>query len=244
MRRSFGIRVAACRFRQDNRDFYIDRAANTISDALTSIKHIGRRTAQRLYEWRERQYKTFSDLLADMEFDPAFDSQAIDILIRLGYFQEFGSAGKLLKVHAAFREGEIRFSKAHIPTTQQKRLTALRVFERSQEESNVPLDEQIRFEVECAGAPLTVCERERDLYAVLDVDERYSPKLRLYSVSTGRTGVMKVKKALFQKQPLKPGDTLKLISWERRPSYRFVDGKAKPDHGATELWIVRYEVPT
>ena len=62
----------------------------------------------------------------------------------------------------------------------------------------MPLAEQIRFEVEYAGAPLTVCERERDLYAVLDVDERYSPKLRLYSVSTGRTGVMKVKKALFQ----------------------------------------------
>ena len=68
MRRSFGIRVAACRFRQDNRGFYIDRAANTISDALTSIKHIGRRTAQRLYEWRERQYKTFSDLLAFLPF--------------------------------------------------------------------------------------------------------------------------------------------------------------------------------
>lgn len=33
MKRGFGIRVAPCRFRQDNRDFYIDRAANTISDA-------------------------------------------------------------------------------------------------------------------------------------------------------------------------------------------------------------------
>lgn len=33
MRKGFGIRIAPCRFRQDNRDFYIDRAANTISDA-------------------------------------------------------------------------------------------------------------------------------------------------------------------------------------------------------------------
>lgn len=33
MRKGFGIRIAPCRFRQDNRDFYIDRTSNTISDA-------------------------------------------------------------------------------------------------------------------------------------------------------------------------------------------------------------------
>lgn len=33
MKRGFGIRIAPCRFQQDNRGFYIDRTANTISDA-------------------------------------------------------------------------------------------------------------------------------------------------------------------------------------------------------------------
>ncbi len=33
MKRGFGITVAACKFRQDNRDFYIDHATNSISDA-------------------------------------------------------------------------------------------------------------------------------------------------------------------------------------------------------------------
>ena len=33
MQRGFGIRIASCFFRQDNRDFYIDHRANTISDA-------------------------------------------------------------------------------------------------------------------------------------------------------------------------------------------------------------------
>lgn len=33
MQRGFGIRVVSCKFRQDNRDFYIDHAGNTISDA-------------------------------------------------------------------------------------------------------------------------------------------------------------------------------------------------------------------
>lgn len=33
MQRGFGIRIVPCRFRQDNRDFYIDHNRNTISDA-------------------------------------------------------------------------------------------------------------------------------------------------------------------------------------------------------------------
>lgn len=74
------------------------------------------------------------------------------------------------------------------------------------------------------------------------MDERYSPKVRLCSVATGRTGVMKIKKGLFKQQPLEPGSILKLIAWERRPSYHFVDGKARPNHDRTELWITAYEV--
>ena len=87
MKRAFGIRIAPCRFRQDNRDYYIDHGENTISDALTSIKHIGKRVAQALYRMRNNQYAYFIDLLYDMTMNPAFDSRAIDILIRLDYFR-------------------------------------------------------------------------------------------------------------------------------------------------------------
>ena len=38
-----------------------------------------------------------------MELNPAFDSQVVEILIRLGYFQEFGSSGKLLRLYREFR---------------------------------------------------------------------------------------------------------------------------------------------
>ena len=54
MQRGFGIRIAPCRFRQDNRDYYIDHAGKAISDALTSVKHISRRVADTLYSWRDR----------------------------------------------------------------------------------------------------------------------------------------------------------------------------------------------
>lgn len=194
MKRAFGICIAPCRFRQDNRDYYLDHDANTISDALTSIKHIGKRVAQALYCMRNNQYSCFTDLLYDMTVNPAFDSRAIDILIRLDYFREFGTPGKLLSIYKEFQEGESRFSKTHVRPTQEKRLAALRDIERSIPEKELLLADQLRFEAEHMGTPLTICESERAVYVVLEVDDRYSPKLRLYSVSTGNVGVMKLKK--------------------------------------------------
>lgn len=95
MRKSFGIRIAPCKFRQDNRSFFIDHSSNTISDALTSVKHISKRVANALYDMRSTRCACFTDLLYEMEVHPAFDSQVIEILIQLDYFREFGMNGKL-----------------------------------------------------------------------------------------------------------------------------------------------------
>lgn len=201
MKRAFGIRVVPCRFRQDNRDYFLDHSANTISDALTSVKHIGKRVAQALYRMRNETYACFTDLLYEMTMNPAFDSRAIEILIRLDYFREFGTPGKLLGVFRQFQAGEFRFSKTYVAATQEKRLAALRVQEQNMPEEKLPLAECLRFEAEHMGTPLTVRESERAVYVVLEVDDRYTPKLRMYSVATGNVGIMKLKKASFQAQP-------------------------------------------
>ncbi len=89
---------------------------------------------------------------------------------------------------------------------------------------------------------MTIHSDLKDEYAVLEVDDRYSPKVRLYSIANGRTGVMKLKKAAFNAQPLQVGSILRLHSWERKPSYHFVDRKPKADRENTELWITGYEL--
>jgi len=141
---------------------------------------------------RDNPYTNFVDVLYDMEVNPAFDATSIDILIRMGYFQEFGSAGKLLKVFHEFRSGSSRFSKTHIAQTQQKRLAILRQLADELSDEEIPVVEQVRFEIGHYGTVLSVFPDHRGQFAVLDVDDRYSPKLRLYNLSTGTVGVMKV----------------------------------------------------
>ena len=109
-------------------------------------------------------------------------------------------------------------------------------------EEDIPPHDLIRFEIEHCGTPVSTFPELRDEYAVLEVDDRYSPKVKLCSLATGRTGVMKLKKALYRYQPLEPGEILKLLSWERRPAYQYVDGKARVRHDTCDLWITDYEL--
>lgn len=46
MTRGFGIRIAPCHFREDNRDYYIDKKNNTVSDTLSSIKYMSKKIAE------------------------------------------------------------------------------------------------------------------------------------------------------------------------------------------------------
>ena len=115
--------------KKDNRSYFVDKDAHTISDALTSVKGISSGVAGKLYQMRKNQYATAIDLFYDLEVNTTINSAVVKTLIQMGYFEEFGSAGKLLKLYDEFRNGDSKFSKSHIKATQEKRLDTLRFIE-------------------------------------------------------------------------------------------------------------------
>ena len=242
MYKAFGIRVVPCRFRQDNRSFFIDKDAQTISDALTSVKGISASVASKLYQMRNNHYDCAVDLFYDLDVNTSINSAVIKTLIQMGYFEEFGSAGKLLKLYNEFREGESKFSKAHVKATQEKRLDALRQIEKNLPESNLTVPEQMAFEVEYYGTPLTVYPDHSGYFAILEVDDRYSPKVKMYNIAKGTVGIMKVRKPMYKLNPMAEGDVIRLIGWKRKPAYQYVDGKSTVKEGVYDLWIQDYEI--
>lgn len=108
-------------------------------------------------------------------------------------------------------------------------------------ESDIPDVEQAQFEALHYGTPLTIFPECKGMYAVLEVDDKYTPKLKLYSLATGKTGVMKIWKSIYNGKPVLPGDIFKLIAWETKPEYRYMPDKTRNATGRTELWIKRYE---
>ena len=242
MDKGFGIRMVPCKFREDNRSFRIDKEHMTISDALFSCKHISKRNAEALWRMRDNLYFNFVEVLQDLLWDPAFNARQIKALITMGYFSEFGGAKKLLKIFEQFENGKDRITKSLKDATTLKRINALIALEESLPDEELPLAELLSFEAMHYGAPMTVNRTARSTYVVMEVDDKYSPKIKLYSAATGRVGVMKIKKPIFSKAPLRKGDVIDLLNWVKRPAYRYVDGKSKSIPGVDESWIVAYDV--
>jgi len=240
MKQGFGISVVPCKFRQDNRGYYIDKENNQVSDALTSVKFISKKVADQLYRMRNHQYAYFTDLLYDMEINAAFDSRVITILIQLGYFEEFGKTQKLLGIYDNFKNGPSRFSKSHIEKTRRNRIQELRDEEWIFEDEDIDPDERIKCEIEYCGAPVSVYPERKGDFAVLEVDEAYSPKILLYNIAMGTTGVMKIKKPAFKAYPLEKGDIITLSEWQKKPAYQFINGKPEKKAGLYDLWMTSY----
>ena len=257
MAKARGIRMTKPCFRQDNRTFYIDPVNHTISDSLASVKGIGVKDAEALFKLKDGVYGTFVELLRDMTLSTgALNTAVIEKLIKLDYFREFGSIKRLLYLYNEFYNGPHCFKTTLVPASQQKRMDELIALETGDRsgvdgflsdmfatkpnkytdmiDKDDPLD-VVRYECELIGSPMTVLPSSyKGTYAVLDVDTKYSPKVRLQSLTTGNVGMMKVLKKTFQNNPLKAGWLVRLDKWQQKEAW------GKP--GVMEAWMDKYTV--
>ena len=92
-----GIKINSPKFRFSRADYFCDSVNRVIYKGLGSIKHMSAQVAEDLYTLRDEKFSNFIDLLyAIQELPNKPDSRQLDILVKIGYFQEFGNAKALL----------------------------------------------------------------------------------------------------------------------------------------------------
>ena len=92
--KQLGISIHNPQFRH-SKDVYIPDSKNrAIYKGIASIKYLNAEVAQKMYEMRDTEFSTFIDFLA---VNPC-DTRQTEILIKLGFFREFGKSKKLLEI--------------------------------------------------------------------------------------------------------------------------------------------------
>lgn len=232
-------------FGQDNRQYYVDHKHNAISDSICDIKGLGLKDAEAVYQIsQKRHYDTFAEVLFEMLMaDNALNQSAIYTLIMGDYFKCFGPRGKLLTVFDEFFSGKNKITKNLKQATIDKRMQQL-IFDEQYliTDREISLKEQVGFEISHYGAPVLVNPDATGLYAVIAVDTKYSPKLTMYNLSRGTTGMMKVLKPYFQKNPVVAGNIIRLIKWTPKPAFSFANGVRTIKQGQKDLWADAYEI--
>ena len=232
----FGITLNNARFRYSKDDYFMDKKSKKIYKGTSSIKFLNKDCSNYLYTLKDKHYNNFIDLLIeienakDEEGKSYINSKQMSILIQLQYFEEFGKNKKLLEIYKYFKDiyGRKMLAKSKLADMGIKESDITECYEKETEKQyinikpykillnimeripneNIPIKEQISFEEEIIGYIGTTYDVDKKYCYILDVDTKYSPKVTLYSLGTGKEVVCKINKFIYKDQPIKKGQII------------------------------------
>lgn len=249
-----GIEILPAKFGH-SKDIYLpDEKENKIYKGVASIKFLNSDVANALYDMKWQNFNSFIDVIK------AFpgNSRQLDILIKLSYFEEFGSIGTLLReveMYNAYGSKKlIKKDKCSLPPELlSKYCTETEKQWRVQDQDgfinelcgmipkncSVPIQSIFQWQQEYLGYISYKDETKKNVGYVLDVNTKYSPKITVYAIDKGTTEVYKMPKKSYEKQPFNKGYLIS-FHYEQRPKSKLVDGQWQKDYSVMEKWITNY----
>ena len=242
MKRYQNIQMTPGKFGQDNRDWYIDKEHKTISQSLSSIKFMSQLAADDLFTLGQRTFDSFTALLRTLQTETCVKKNQIELLIRLGYFSDFGGSAKLLQVFNEFNEGKNRLTKTLSEKSVTARTQALIQMETSLSDDDISIADQLRAEQEYMCICLS-CDpfSDSNLYFVQEVDDQYGIKVKLYNLRRGKSGVAKIRKDLYKSRPLSAGQIMCLDGWKEQRRCTYKDGQ-RVELDVSDIWATSYHI--
>lgn len=232
MNKAFGIKEGEYKFGLDNRKFKADPDNQTIYPSLLSIKGLSQGCANDLYAMGQKKYENFYELWKDMKKKKNLNSGKVNTLIEIGYFDDFGTIGKIKRFIDILDQlyDRSQFSKSNPPveflpiirkyseeTDKQYRKfdydAALTEIWETLDDIDIPFNERLKYELQNIGYVKTlVPDMSPDYAFVQEYECKYkNPKLTLYRLCDGTTEVVKVRRKKYDEAPINIGDIIKTI---------------------------------
>lgn len=238
--RSKGIKINPPKFRYSQSEYACDRETNSIYKGLNSIKYLNKACADFLYSLRDNEYKSFVELIHHIKNNSNINFKQLKILASLNFFSEFGKNNKLLQLLSSY---ETKLKNKNLKnTTKLKRLEELISLEGSMEDKGLNAKDQIKSEIEYLGYPDTIYPNvPENIYMVTEIDDKYTPKLRMYRLKDGLCITMKCKKNDIKLNPFGEFSVIKVQEITKKNKTKKVDGEwVKTDEKEIHLtsWTV------
>ncbi|MFR2207350.1 MAG: PHP domain-containing protein [Clostridia bacterium] len=96
----FNIKLLPIKFGKSSSEYTMDKETNSIYKGIESIKYCNSKIAEELLELsKQKDYKTFIELLDDITAKTSINSRQLEILIGLNFFSDFGNNKYLLNIY-------------------------------------------------------------------------------------------------------------------------------------------------
>ena len=261
-----GIKIKSPQFRHSKSDYFCDVSTKSIYKGLGSIKYMSAAVAEELYTMRDQQFGNFIDFLFAMQsMTNKPDSRQLDILIKIGYFAEFGPAKALLEGVRVFnlfyksktikldKWAEMGYNTAMLEpyagkmtdktASQLDNRGIILAILRQTKMPKTTIVDMLRWQAEMLGY-VDGSDPKQDVndWLVLDIKTTgYGAVwMRLYNLAYGAERTYRLNKQWATKHQCKAGDVIKAVL-EDKPKWRKVDDKFVKT-GETEVQIKCYKV--
>ncbi len=240
--KAYKIKFLPYRFGQDNRKIVADLESFGITSSLSSIKGFSSAIGANMFALGQNKYDSFVEFLIDVEENNKFTSK-IEDLIKINYFEIFGNNQKLHEFYLEFTKGVNRYSKTHSEKTKEKRIAELKRIFDAIPNKKFPVLMQILSEQEILGnIQSTYSDLDKRYVYVLQLNEKFSPRVQSYCLSNGSQSTLKIQQRTFDSNNFLAGDILYCSSFKKKPAVKFDNGKYENIEGEWTWWIDSYKV--
>ena len=221
--------------------YFFDKETDTIYKGVGSVKYLNDELADKLYQMsQETNYLNFEDLYLSSQ---GINSRQWEVLIKIGYFRNFGSAKYLLKVIDVLNEyiNKKQFKKDKVDCDLIRRFAKSETDKMFKDVDTLALclyiistlkkdeftiGELARFEAEYIGSVnITNPNVDNRECIVLDVNTKYTPTLTLYRLRNGEIIKVKVAKDFFNDKRVEKFNHIHVSHCTKRQKNKKVDGK-------------------
>ena len=233
----FGIEVKRPKFRYSKSEYLMDKESNSIYKGIKSYKFLNEQVGNELYDLRNKVYNNFIELLEDLSHT-SIDNKQLSILIKLGFFEEFGGSQYLLDIVEIFKKlyGKKILNLTQLPlglTVEEIKPYVNKFTEKQAREINIEglmnycvsklenkeLSMKDTFEAMMEYQGYIDYKDEswnKDVYTVTNIKvTKWSTFIGLYNLHDGAQKELKVDKRTFTRNPLQQFDTIYAIIEER-----------------------------
>ncbi|MCY7911155.1 PHP domain-containing protein [Bacillus inaquosorum] len=164
------------------------------------------------------------------------NSRQMQILISLGYFEEFGGNKKLLRIYEYF---ENTYKKTLKIKSKVERKAKVFLFEKEQVDESLSLVEQCEHELTYLGHIETVSkETPANTMMIVEVLKNKSyVRAKAYQFSTGEIREFKIGSRTYAQVPFKESDVIQIINAEIKPKNKKIDGRWQKSPTEKEAWL-------
>jgi DNA polymerase III, alpha subunit len=239
--KQFGIEIRLPKFRHSKGSYWFDKKENCLYKGIGSIKDLNVECGEYLYSLKDKHYKSIIALMSNLP-KKVVSSKKLDILIKIGFFDEFGTINNLLEQIKIYNQynGKKQITKNKLTDEEIKLISTcceketdkmfkgidnVKLMNAIYKSKKIPKTTDLtkaHYQLKLIGGTNVIIP-DSEYYGIesTETNSYGTPFITLYDFQNGKTKQFKCNKKWYKDYPCEQGDIVE-VGFTQKKKVRFI----------------------